>query len=568
VILDNCEHVLGAAGGLVGSLVARCSDVGVLATSRVPLALPSEELWRIEPLGIVQDAVHLFVDRARSRVPSFTLSAADEPIVGEICRHLDGMPLAIELAAARLSVLSPAEILQGLQQRFRLLRTSDPTAAPRQRSMQALLDWGQALLTPAERTVFGRLSVFRAAFDLDTAAAATGFGTIDPDDVADIVWSLADESLLVVDRTAGLTRYRMLETVRAYATDRLDDAGEAPATRQRLADHYLARYSWTNLTRQTTLSELAMEADTVGAIVDGLLDDGRDDDALALARLLAVLQHARGRLLLALDGLTKAIARARPGSTMLTRAHLGAHLAAVSLGRLDVAEGHLREARRLVAEHGAYDRWGHLSVARAEADLAMRRAVPEDMAVAADHLRTELEEELTDLDRVDILGTLGEVQGERGETDAVAVLTEAVDLLRRSVPDGVLAAALGSLAEHELRTGADALAARHQQESMYLAAELSAPVILGSAFVLAARMAESFGLGETAIRLHGAADVLYEDAGFALVTSDQALSDAMRSRVLAQLGPERVGALTEEGRALDRQDAIALAEEVFGRVGA
>ncbi len=568
VILDNCEHVLGAAGGLVGSLVSRCSHVGVLATSRVPLALPSEELWRIEPLGIVQDAVHLFVDRARSRVPSFTLSAADEPIVAEICRHLDGMPLAIELAAARLSVLSPAEILQGLQQRFRLLRTSDPTAAPRQRSMQALLDWGQALLTPAERIVFGRLSVFRAAFDLDTAAAAAGFGTIDPDDVADTVWSLADESLLVVDRTAGLTRYRMLETVRAYATDRLDDAGEAPATRQRLADHYLARYSWANLTRQTTLGELSLEADTVGAIVDGLLDDGRDDDALALARLLAVLQHARGRLLLALDGLTKTIARARPGSTMLTRAHLGAHLAAVSLGRLDVADGHLREARRLVAEHGAYDRWGHVSLARAEADLAMRRAAPEDMAVAADHLRTELEEELTDLDRVDILVTLGEVQGERGQADAVAVLTEAVDLLRQGVPDGVLAAALGSLAEHELRAGAEAVAARHQQEAMYLAAELSAPIILGSAFVLAARLAEPFGLVETAIRLHGAGDVLYEDAGFELVTGDQALSDALRTRVLAQLGPERVGALTQEGRALDRQDAIALAEEVFGRAGA
>ena len=115
------------------------------------------------------------MDRARSRVPGFTLSAGDEAIVAEICRHLDGMPLGIELAAARLSVLSPAEILQGLQQRFRLLRTSDPTAAPRQRSMQALLDWGQALLTPAEQVVFGRLSVFRAAFDLDAAAAAAGF---------------------------------------------------------------------------------------------------------------------------------------------------------------------------------------------------------------------------------------------------------------------------------------------------------------------------------------------------------------------------------------------------------
>jgi tetratricopeptide (TPR) repeat protein len=273
-------------------------------------------------------------------------------------------------------------------------------------------------------------------------------------------------------------------------------------------------------------------------------------------------------LRLGLDGLEKTISRARPGSTMLARAHLGAHLAASTLGRLDVADGHLREARRLVADHGAYDRWGHLSVARAEADLAMRQAAPEAMARAADHLRTELEQDLTDLDRVDLLVTLGEVEGERGQTDAVAVLTQAVDLLRRFPPDGILGAALASLAEQELRAGDDAAAARHQQESMYLAAELAAPVLLGSAFVLAARLAERFGLADTAIRLHGAADVLYEDAGFELLAGDQALSDAMRSRVLVQLGPERVGVLTRQGRALDHQHAIALAEEVFGRAGA
>jgi predicted ATPase len=196
VILDNCEHVPDAAGELVGTILARCGRVGVLATSRAPLALPNELLWRIEPLPIMEEAVRLFLDRAHSRLPDFRPSAGDETIVAEICRQLDGIPLAIELAAARLSVLSPSDILRGLRQRFRLLRTNDPTAAPRQRSMRALLDWGQALLTPGEQIVFGRLSVFRAAFDLDAAAAAAGSGTIDADDVSDIVWSLADESLL------------------------------------------------------------------------------------------------------------------------------------------------------------------------------------------------------------------------------------------------------------------------------------------------------------------------------------------------------------------------------------
>src|SRR5204863_5087204 len=125
----------------------------------------------------------------------------------------------------------------------------------------------------------------------------------------------------------------MLETIRAYAADRLEDIGEAPATRLRLASYYLAEYSWSNVTRQARVSAFSLEIDTVGALVDGLLDDGHDDEALALARILSVAQHGRGQLALALDGLERAIARAGPGSLMLTRAHLGAHRIAASLGR-------------------------------------------------------------------------------------------------------------------------------------------------------------------------------------------------------------------------------------------
>jgi hypothetical protein len=251
---------------------------------------------------------------------------------------------------------------------------------------------------------------------------------------------------------------------------------------------------------------------------------------------------------------------------LLARTHIGAQIVAAGLGRLDLAQGHLDEARRLVAEHGAHDRWGYVSLARAEAELAMRRGSPDDMARASGHLRAELEDELRDLDRVDILLRLGEVKGDLGHADGVPVLREAVELLRRlSLDDGTLAGAVCSLAEHELRAGDDAAAAWHQQESMRLAAEVGLPVLIGHALVLAARLAERFDLPETAIRLHGAADVLYEDAGFELIVGDQALSDAMRRRVETQLGPERVGALTREGRALDRQTAIELAEGVFGR---
>jgi predicted ATPase len=555
-------------GELVGRLVSRGAKVGVLATSRVPLALPSEEQWRIEPLEVEADAVRLFVERGRSRVPDFTMSAADEATVPEICRRLDGMPLAIELAAARLSVLSPAEILEGLRERFRLLRTNDPTAAPRQRSLRALLDWGAALLTPDEQLVFARLSVFWAAFDLDAAAGAAGFDSVDSDDVADLVWSLADGSFLVVDRTEGHTRYRMLETIRAYAADRLDDSGDGAATRQRLAEHYLTRYPWREVVRHAPSSPLSMEADTVSALVDGLFDDGRDDDALALARILAVVHHAGGRLVLALDELEHAIDRARNDTAMLARAHVAAHGAASALGRTDIAETHVEQARRLVAKRGQSDRWGHVSLARAESEIALQRGSRVDMARAAEHLRVELaDDRLSDLDRAFLLNSLGQVEGDLGEADAVPVLEEAVELLRRSPPDALLSITLCSLAEQELRAGTDTAAARHQRESMYLAVEGGNLINVAHAYVLAARLAERLGHDEAATRLHGAADVLYEDAGFQLMAGDQRFSDAMRDRIRLHLGPERADTLTREGRALDGQAAMALAEEVFGRFG-
>ncbi len=244
IILDNCEHVLATASRLAHRLLTRCPGVGILATSRAPLACPGEEIWRIEPLGLVEESVQLFIERGRALIPKLHLEPVERQTVGEICRLLDGMPLGIELAAARLSVLSPAEILHGLRTNPRLLRASDPTAAERHHSMQGLLDWSHGLLAPAEQVALARLSVFAGSFDVSVAGAVIGHDAIAPDDAPDLIWSLADQSLVTVDRGAGATRYRLLETVRAYAAQKLDDAGDAALTRARLAQHYLARFPW------------------------------------------------------------------------------------------------------------------------------------------------------------------------------------------------------------------------------------------------------------------------------------------------------------------------------------
>jgi tetratricopeptide (TPR) repeat protein len=460
-------------------------------------------------------------------------------------------------------VLSPGEILAGLERRFGLLRTSDSTADPRLRSIQALLDWGQALLTPAEQAVFRRLSIFRASFDLNAAAASAGFDTVDPSDVAEMVWSLADQSLLGVDRAEGQTRYRMLETVRAYAADRLIEAGEAAATRQRLAEHYLDRFPWQELTGRTWLSGLALEADTLARLIDSLLDDGRSDDALALARLLSIVRHVEGHVTLALDDLERAIARAQPSSTMLTRAHAGAVLISARLGQIDRAEGHLRVARQLVLERGAQDRWGRVSLARPEAEIALRTNATAALALAADHLKAELDEPLSARDRADVLSSLGEILGELGDPESVDALTKAVALNRTLADDAGLCGVLSSLAEHELRGSDTASAARHQREALHIAAEMATPMPIACSLIVAARLAEPAGFVETALRLHARADVILEEVDFALFPSDQALSDGMRERIRIQLGRERCDELTRSGRELGLYTAIELADKVF-----
>ncbi len=211
--------------------------------------------------------MRLFVDRAGAQVPDLAANAGDERIVGEICRHLDGMPLAIELAAARLTVLSPPEILDGLRQRFQLLRGRDPSAPARQRTMQGLLDWDYELLSDAEQAALARLSVFSGSFDLRAASAAVGHSGFEAADVPDLVWSLSDSSLVNVERTAGNTRYRLLETVRAYADEKLGASGDGAATRRALAGHYLDRFPPSIRGQREWINGVVLETDTMVDLV-------------------------------------------------------------------------------------------------------------------------------------------------------------------------------------------------------------------------------------------------------------------------------------------------------------
>lgn len=238
VLLDNCEHLLDAATALSSSLVEVCGHVTFLNTSREPLGVPGEITWRVPSLSLGDEAVELFVDRARQVNRDFSPGDDEVTTVVEICRRLDGMPLAIELAAARVRALSLNEILGSLRDRFRLLTGGVRTAVRRQQTLRASVDWSHALLTEPERVLFRRLAAFSGGFDLEAAQAVAGAGEIERYQVLDQLTLLVDKSLVVAETGRGTTRYRMLETVRQYAQEKLGDSGEADLVRLRHRDHY------------------------------------------------------------------------------------------------------------------------------------------------------------------------------------------------------------------------------------------------------------------------------------------------------------------------------------------
>ncbi|MBV8221553.1 MAG: AAA family ATPase, partial [Solirubrobacterales bacterium] len=241
LVVDNCEHVLEAAAEIVDTLLRRAPALCVLATSRAPLRVAGELLFRVpslqmpdpERLGgprelLAYEAVRLFVERAGAAAPGFVLDEHNAKDVARICFRLDGLPLALELAAARLGALGPATIAERLDDRFRVLRTASQRAPTRQRTLLAALDWSYDLLVEDERTLLRRLAVFSGGFDLEAAETVSAGEGLDRPDIADVLGRLVENSVVVADaRSSRERRYRLLETVRMYAQARLEEAGEA-----------------------------------------------------------------------------------------------------------------------------------------------------------------------------------------------------------------------------------------------------------------------------------------------------------------------------------------------------
>ncbi|MGB8386858.1 ATP-binding protein, partial [Mycobacterium sp.] len=300
VVLDNCEHLLDACAELVVALLSGAPRLMLLATSREAIGVAGEVSWRVPSLSLADEAIELFTDRARHSRPDFTLTDDNTAAVGEICARLDGVPLAIELAAARVRALSLAEILDSLHDRFRLLTGGARTAVRRQQTLRASVDWSHALLTQPERVLLRRLAVFLGGFDLDAAQAVAGSGDVERYQVLDQLTLLVDKSLVVADDTGDRTRYRLLETVRQYALEKLGESGEADAVRSRHRDHYTTMAAPLDAPAgndyEQRIAQANIEIDNLRAAFGWSRENSDIELALALACSLQPLWFARGRL--------------------------------------------------------------------------------------------------------------------------------------------------------------------------------------------------------------------------------------------------------------------------------
>ncbi|MFJ6480924.1 AfsR/SARP family transcriptional regulator [Streptomyces sp. NPDC091682] len=297
LVLDNCEHLVEAAARTADRLLGACPGLRILATSREPLGLTGEALWPVRPLplpprdadaahALSYAAVQLLHDRAAAARSDFAVTEANAPAVTRICRALDGMPLAVELAAARLRTMSAEQLAARLDDRFRLLTGGARTAPRQHRTLRAVVDWSWELLTDAERVLLRRLAAFPGGATVETAEEVCAGGPVEAYDVLDLITSLTDKSLLV---TAGDGRYRMLETIRAYGLERLEEAGEREVLRRAHAAHFtgLARTADPYLRRAEQLEwlgRLTEEHDNLAAALRGAIAAG---DARAAVRMVA-----------------------------------------------------------------------------------------------------------------------------------------------------------------------------------------------------------------------------------------------------------------------------------------
>jgi len=480
LVLDNCEHLVDDCALIAETLVTRSQYLHILATSREALNVPGELVWRVPSLRLpdagdgtspealsTSEAVALFIDRAREVRPHFELTQGNAAAVADICRRLDGIPLALELAAARIQVLNAEQVLGRLNDRFRLLTGGRRTALPRQQTLRASIEWSCSLLTAKEQTLFRRLSVFAGTFGVDTVERICADEAITAAECVSLVARLADKSVVQSENEySGVSSFRMLESIKQYAHERLVDAGEAELIERRYVDYYerlsgAADAALTGPGQATWLERLDAEHDNLRATLAWSVDR-RPESALRLSAALSGFWRERahfteGRMWLqraidAADANSPGRARALEGAAWLaygqadyiaarsycdrgltaarqTDDAAGAGAALVGLGAITFAEGDAAGARALLEEglRVAREVGPPRNLVRALSQLATLEAqqgAPDEAACLADE-SLALARQTADLfGTVVSLHNLAMVAVLRGDTAAQRSVTE------------------------------------------------------------------------------------------------------------------------------------------------
>ena len=551
VVLDNCEHLAEASALTATELTSACPRVGVLATSRAPLGIRGEQLYRLSPLA-TERAVDLFLDRAAT--------GADREVVGELCAELDGLPLAVELAAARTTAIPVTEILRQMRRSQGVVRSRDPSLPERQRSLELLLDWSLDLLPPAARTVLGRLSVFAGGFDVDAAEAVAGGGTVARAEVAELVWDLIDASLVRPVETAGATRYHLLATVRAHVREHADPADIADAT-TRLTSLLLERVGPFSATRMTWVVDMELELDNVRGAAATVRDPAA---AQMLAWCIGRFHDRRDTFREGIAELQRVLeARPEPGPARVAMLTILADLY-LCLGELDRSDSVSAAAELHAAEVGRPE-WDDAGVMRARGDLAIRR---DDAAGAAAIARAGLATVESPQGRARLYDLLGLSCAALGDLEAAAeAFTEELAAATAAGLQTSLGGVHGNLAETHLRLGNEAEAARHQAISLALARGWGSPVLVAFGMMVAARLASARGRSREAVVLQTNADALLADADYVMYDEDKRIRSALLSETSSSLGPEAFEAAAAAGAALTADEAADLAEGVLSAIG-
>ncbi len=575
VLLDNCEHVLEQAGALVSSLLAACPQLRVLATSREGLAIAEETLYPVQALSVPPrgrslsaeaaaryDAVQLFVDRARAAVADFALDDANAGVIGELCRRLDGIPLALELAAARVRVLSPAQIRDRLDDRFKLLTGGQKKALPRHQTLLATLQWSYELLSSDEQALLRTLGVFANGWTLEqTTAVHQG----DEFEVLDLLTVLTQKSLVVVVRDPhGDTHYRLLESVRQFAGDMLQGAGEADA--RRLAhlhvfrDIALAAEAQLDGSQGEVAARIRLERDLDNLLAAlGYCAQVQGGGALAvpfaaaLHRFWLIGGHVQvGRR--ALEG-----ALALPGADSDRGAW--AH-ALVRAGGLELLCSEYARARPLIESSLEVSRLlgDQKAIARALSALATVALYQADVP-AARRIFTESLELYRGLGNSRgaalALANLAFVEWCAGEFAAAIPHYEAALAIFASLKDQRrMAHVLAGLAESQGRTGATSAAQMHAAAAVGFAVELETPYEGILALEAAASITLASGAAHEAAVLAGAAAAQRQEHSIGLSPLEVERRRELEDRLPGLLGAPQAAAARAEGSALAPADAL------------